>query len=433
MNQIAVQINSMGMKIKASKCRSFSLTSGKPSKTKFDFEGSEIPSISDEEQKFLGRVLFYQGKSEDCYNLLKEIIQTKLENLNKTSIRNEYKLEIYQMYILPSLRFLLTVHDLPQSYLSKLDTMTDQYLKSWAGLPRSATNIILHQSTAMNIKKISTLYTEAHSVTHCSTRLKGDRLVNSVLDNKLQRESKLQRKLSITVTAEKYYQTAAGRNSVQGEIPGITLEGEICESDNRPLTLLGGGVQSKATMKYIEDVKADVKSLVQVNENEKMLKHVQSLVKQGKYLELSQLEQTDATWQGYIYNLPRGTTLKPDIVIVEKSNKTVTIFELTIPAEHRIKSAHELKFQKYQHFISDIQTYTVKVIPFEIGSHTGYISSDNKKSIHSLHKFCEKNITLKKFSQNISAITVLSSYYIFNARNQDNWETMDTIQAPFNS
>ena len=120
-------------------------------------------------------------------------------------------------------------------------------------------------------------------------------------------------------------------------------------------------------------------------------------------------------------------------MIVEKSNKTVTIFELTIPAEHRIKSAHELKFQKYQHFITDIQTYTVKVIPFEIGSHTGYISSDNKKSIHSLHKFCEKNITLKKFTQNISAITVLSSYYIFNARNQDNWETMDTIQAPFNS
>ena len=80
MNQIAEQINSMGMKIKASKCRSFSLTSGKPSKIKFNFEGSEIPSIADEEQKFLGRILFYQGKSEDCFHLLKESIQTKLEN-----------------------------------------------------------------------------------------------------------------------------------------------------------------------------------------------------------------------------------------------------------------------------------------------------------------------------------------------------------------
>ena len=115
MNQVAQQINSMGMKIKASKCRLFFLTSGKPSKIKFNFEGSEISSIANEEQKFLGRVLFYNGKSEECFSLLKETTQTKLENLNKTSIRNEYKMEIYQMYILPSLRFLLTVHDLPQS------------------------------------------------------------------------------------------------------------------------------------------------------------------------------------------------------------------------------------------------------------------------------------------------------------------------------
>ena len=94
---------------------------------------------------------------------------------------------------------------------------------------------------------------------------------------------------------------------VQGEIPGITPEGEIRESTHSCLTLSGGDVQSKATAKFIEDVKADVKSLVQINETDKMLNHVQNLIKQGKYLELCQLEQTDATWQGYIYNLPRGT------------------------------------------------------------------------------------------------------------------------------
>ena len=38
-----------------------------------------------------------------------------------------------------------------------------------------------------------------------------------------------------------------------------------------------------------------------------MVSHVKTLVKQGKYLELFELEQSDATWQGYIYNLPRGT------------------------------------------------------------------------------------------------------------------------------
>ena len=104
------------------------------------------------------------------------------------------------MYILPSIRFVLTVHDLPMTYLKKLDTFSDKFIKKWAGLPRCATNTIIHLPTAMNIQKISTLYTETHAVTHCSTRLKGDKLVNLILDNRIARESKLQRKKSITVT-----------------------------------------------------------------------------------------------------------------------------------------------------------------------------------------------------------------------------------------
>ena len=57
------EIESMGMKIKPSKCRSFSLSSGKPNIIQFNFENYNIPSISEEEQKFLGRVLFFTGKS----------------------------------------------------------------------------------------------------------------------------------------------------------------------------------------------------------------------------------------------------------------------------------------------------------------------------------------------------------------------------------
>ena len=71
------------------------------------------------------------------------------------------------------------------------------------------------------------------------------------------------------------------------------------------------------------------------------------------------------------------------------------------------------------------------VVPFEIGSHTGYISSDNKGYIHTLHKFCQKSIKQKKFMQNMSAIVTLSSYYLFNCRNNDNWGEMDPILAPF--
>ena len=77
------------------------------------------------------------------------------------------------------------------------------------------------------------------------------------------------------------------------------------------------------------------------------------------------------------------TNLKPDIVIMDKSKKTVSIFELTVPAEHRIKIAHDLKYQKYQHFLTDITTHTVNLVPFEVGSHTDiFLVKTKLTSIH---------------------------------------------------
>ena len=95
-----------------------------------------------------------------------------------------------------------------------------------------------------------------------------------------------------------------------------------------------------------------------------------------------------------------------------------------------IEISHNLKYQKYQHPISDIGGQSVNIIPFEIGSQTGYISLENKEYFKKLHKFCQSNIKLRKFKQNISALTVLSSYLIFNSRNHG-WGDMDPILPPF--
>ena len=125
------------------------------------------------------------------------------------------------------------------------------------------------------------------------------------------------------------------------------------------------------------------------------------------------------------------TLQRPDIMIVDQRTKSVKIFELTVPAEPRLETAHSLKMESYSHFSTDIKTHTVTVIPFEVGSHTGHISNDNKKRLHTLHSYCTKDIKFKKFRDNISAISILSSYYIFNCRNQEDWSTPGHILAPF--
>ena len=102
-----------------------------------------------------------------------------------------------------------------------------------------------------------------------------------------------------------------------------------------------------------------------------------------------------------------------------------------VPEEARLDTAHRLKANSYAHLVTDIQSHTVTVTPFEVGAHTGHLNIENKKRLHTLHSFCSKDIKLKRFKENVSALAILGSYYIFNCRNQENWSKPDHILAPF--
>ena len=68
-----------------------------------------------------------------------------------------------------------------------------------------------------------------------------------------------------------------------------------------------------------------------------------------------------------------------------------------------------------------LQIYKVSVHPFEVGSHTRNITRENKERITRLHKLCKREVKFKTFKNNISAIAILGSYYIFNNRNVETW------------
>ena len=69
------------------------------------------------------------------------------------------------------------------------------------------------------------------------------------------------------------------------------------------------------------------------------------------------------------------TELKPDIVIAD--NKTVNIFELTVPFETNIEKRHTEKSNKYAHLLTDIKVLKPKVEAFKIGAR-GTITPRNK-------------------------------------------------------
>ena len=86
--------------------------------------------------------------------------------------------------------------------------------------------------------------------------------------------------------------------------------------------------------------------------------------------------------QWYWYCSPNllVTAQKPDLVINDKSEEKMDIFELTVLLETNIKNANTQKMNKYKHFITDITTRDVSVYPYEIGSR-GYVAPSNKANL----------------------------------------------------
>ena len=424
---------------------------------------------------------------------------------------NEYKLWMYDNYFLPSKRFLLTIHNLTQTQLKSLDTLTDKAIKRWAGVPRSATNVMLHMKEGLNIKSISQLYTETHTVSHVRTRTKGDVGVNNAINCTLEREGEWTTKKSTTVECEASYKDALNQCAPGGEAPIFTGE-------------QAGQFQHKFNTNVTKQAKA---SLITKHTKESHEK-VKSLVVQGKNLALAAAEEGDLIWKSYLYDLKAGTMkfllnasidtlptaanlkrwkksssdkcklcknrqttnhclnickisldsgrftwrhnnvinyivqsldtskytihsdipgheapgggtvppeltitpLKPDITIWDKNTDNFHIFELTCPLEENVEKRNLEKSNKYAHFITDISTAKTTVNAFEVSSR-GYLSPRNHKTLKELHKFCRPNIKLSTFKQNISSLSLYSSYHIWLCRNDMNFVEPPYLQATF--
>ena len=194
------------------------------------------------------------------------------------------------MDISTSKRFLLTVHTLTQTKLKFLDTLTDKAIQWWSGIPRSATNVLIHSKEGMNIKSISQLYTECHTVSHVRTRLQGDATVNNAVNCTLNREGSCTSKKSTTVECEATFLHSMQINSVNGEVPQFT-----------------GDQATSLTRKFNNNVKSSVKKRLDKQHKERCDDKLNSLAVQGRNLELAASASTDFIWKSFLYDMKAGT------------------------------------------------------------------------------------------------------------------------------
>ena len=443
-NNISTWTKSMNLKLKPSKCRSLSLCGGKPKAVPFYIDGTPLSTLDESPHKFLGSTITFSGKQKDTYKLIMEHFKTKLQYIDSLLVRNEYKLKMFKDYLLPASRFILTVHELTQTSLKNIDSLTNSYLKKWSGLPRCATPSILHIDQFTGIKTVCELYEECHTTTYIATRMKGDNTVNHALDSKLNRESKWTHKSSTIVTSHS------------------TMKKSVTKDNNNDPTL----------------AKKTAKSLIHDKHHMEHWQHVISLAVQGEFCRIWDMQELDFTWKSIIHNLPRGVTKfllnsvlkslptkdnlskwgkvlsqecdlcgdretaghvlsgcklmleqgrytwrhdsilnkisqtikanseddiniyvdlnsswtippdilptsdRPDLVIINKQTHSISILELTVPFETNIQRAHEYKCHKYTHLILDLQSqgFSVKYFAIEVGCR-GLLTTNNSKRL----------------------------------------------------
>ena len=109
------------------------------------------------------------------------------------------------------------------------------------------------------------------------------------------------------------------------------------------------------------------------------------------------------------------------MVIYNQQDNSVHLVELTVPFETNISKAHDRKHKKYLDLVSDIEDngFTCDLTCYEVGSR-GLITTDNVGHIGKVFSFVGAK-PKKAFMRELSKLALLSSYTIWNARQEPAW------------
>ena len=236
--------------------------------------------------KFLGSNLAGDNSPNAMFVKIFSMLETKLKNIDKSTLRGEFKLNIYSRYALPSMRYFFSVHQMHETHMQKLDMLAKKHIKLWLSIQKhGVSDAAIFHPYMLCTKMPSQLYKEAHAGNIAIIRSKGDSLVNHALDSRIERESSWTRKYSTVTHMQTMWQENINENR-------IILPPEEAPYKATPLMIR----QAKGAM--LKSVKEE--TLKYWNER------ISKLAFQGNFIQLLIEEKQNITWKSIINNVPRG-------------------------------------------------------------------------------------------------------------------------------
>jgi hypothetical protein len=119
--------------------------------------------------------------------------------------------------------------------------------------------------------------------------------------------------------------------------------------------------------------------------------------------------------------LPTG--LRPDLVIINRIERKIDLLELTCSYETNLEKANIRKAKNYNDLKTDLEKagWKVTLVPFEIGSR-GLVNKRNRESLTSAMKRNNIKIRHTQLFKELSKISLLCSYSIFQAHCVPSWQ-----------
>ncbi len=136
------------IKFKPKKSRSLVLSNGKVvTDHHFKLSGDEIPTVSEQPVKSLGRLYINDLKDTSRVKELHEDLEEWLKRIDKCGLPNRFKLWCLKFGLMPRIMWRLKIYEVAISRVEAMEMKISTQIRRWLGVPRSLTNIAFYGHT----------------------------------------------------------------------------------------------------------------------------------------------------------------------------------------------------------------------------------------------------------------------------------------------
>lgn len=136
------------MQFKPEKSRSLCILKGKLTRSTLNIQGSEIPTIQDQEIRCLGKN--YDSSLKDTGNLsnTKAQLNSWLRAIDNSQLLGRFKVWCFQYGIIPRLQWPFLLYNIPTSAVEAMERLCSKFLRKWLGVPPSFSSVNLYSKTS---------------------------------------------------------------------------------------------------------------------------------------------------------------------------------------------------------------------------------------------------------------------------------------------